>query len=220
MRIMTWNIRKSTPAGVLLPGLKAMVDEQKPDIVCLQEDKRFDLNHPGENIPRKIAQVLGMNYVFSLHPIPYGLWWEGLGIYSRLPLLNRRRRVLDGFRAYITVSVHPEGLPELTIACIHLANNRLRPAEHRRLLRQLPRERIVLAGDFNDAPDEPEVQSIANLFHHDDCPDPTGGFLDHNPRKIDYIWASQDLSISDAHVPKSDLSDHNPLVAAISLSKL
>lgn len=73
MRIVTWNING---IKARLPVVKLWLEQNKPDILCLQEVKSID-----ENFPREVFEELGYN-VFTHGQKS----WNGVAIFSRLPL--------------------------------------------------------------------------------------------------------------------------------------
>jgi len=80
----------------------------------------------------------------------------------------------------------------------------------------------ILTGDFNAAPDSPEMQALANagLLDVGEALGPSPGytFYSADPSiRIDYIWISPDLSPISFQVPQTTASDHLPLLSVISL---
>lgn len=75
---------------------------------------------------------------------------------------------------------------------------------------------VILAGDFNVLPDDPVLDPIRTRLK--DTADRMRGeklsFPSDAPeRKIDYVFCSDGLTVSFAHIPPLVLSDHRPYVA-------
>ena len=81
-------------------------------------------------------------------------------------------------------------------------------------------ERCVLMGDFNVQPDNAILNPISqNLYDTADRFDsPKLSFPSDVPTvKIDYIFVSKDLVVSEADIPEIVSSDHRPHTATINL---
>lgn len=82
----------------------------------------------------------------------------------------------------------------------------------------MPKERLVLMGDFNAEPDNtilnPIMQRLYDTAH--DFSSPKLSFPSDAPTvKIDYIFVSKDLTVCCADIPEIISSDHRPHIAAI-----
>ena len=76
MKISTWNINS---VRLRLPGIKRLISEINPDVICLQETKVIDDLFPADEIEQ-------MGY---LHQAIRGeKSYNGVAILSRLPLKN------------------------------------------------------------------------------------------------------------------------------------
>jgi exodeoxyribonuclease-3 len=159
MKIVTYNVNG---IKARLPRLLEYLDEQQPDVVCLQELKSPDEGFPGADIAAR----------------GYGaLWhgqksWNGVAVLARGATPRLRRVGLPGDEAdeqsrYIEVEVE-----DTVIASLYLPNGNPQPgpkfdyklawmkhlAEHARTL--LAEERpVVLAGDYNVVPTDADVFS-------------------------------------------------------------
>ncbi|MCE2926549.1 MAG: exodeoxyribonuclease III [Rickettsiales bacterium] len=76
MRIATWNINS---VRIRLAQLKKLVDEARPDVVCLQETKVEDTSFPLESL-----KALGFPHIAFSGQKSY----NGVAILSKLPLSN------------------------------------------------------------------------------------------------------------------------------------
>jgi len=163
MRIATYNVNG---IKARLPRLIEWLDEQRPDIVCLQELKSSD-----ETFPEAEIRAAG-----------YGAVWHGQKGFNGVAVLARgrdpveRRRGLpgdpdDSHSRYLEAEV--DGL---IVASIYLPNGNPVPgpkfdyklAWMERLIDHgaalLASERpVVLAGDYNVIPDDQDVHSTAAM---------------------------------------------------------
>ncbi|MFZ5749125.1 MAG: exodeoxyribonuclease III [Pseudomonadota bacterium] len=160
MKIVTYNING---IKARLPRLIEYLDEQKPDIVCLQELKTSD-----DSFPEVDIRAAG-----------YGAVWHGQKSWNGVAVLARdtdpveRRRGLDGepddeHSRYLEVEVG-----DLIVASIYLPNGNPRPgpkfdyklrwmdrlADRARALLREERP-AVLAGDYNVIPNDDDVYSV------------------------------------------------------------
>lgn len=86
------------------------------------------------------------------------------------------------------------------------------------VLEQIPERACVLMGDFNVTPEDPVLAPIrarlndtADLFS-----EPLLSFPSDNPtKKIDYIFTSTDVAVTDADIPPVVASDHRPHLATL-----
>lgn len=160
MKIVSYNVNG---IKARLPRLLEYLDEQKPDILCLQELKSSD-----ETFPEADIRAVG-----------YGAVWHGQKGFNGVAILARgtdpveRRRGLDGepedeHSRYVEAEVGG-----LVVASIYLPNGNPRPgpkfdyklrwierlSTHARAL--LAEERpVVLAGDYNVIPNDDDVFSV------------------------------------------------------------
>jgi exodeoxyribonuclease-3 len=160
LKIVTYNVNG---IKARLPRLIEYLDEQKPDVVCLQEIKSSDETFPIQDI----------------RDAGYGAVWHGQKGFNGVAVLARgadpveRKRGLAGepedeHSRYLEAEV--DGM---VIASIYLPNGNPQPgpkfdyklrwmarlAEHARALlaEEIP---VVLAGDFNVIPNDDDVFSV------------------------------------------------------------
>lgn len=155
MRIATWNING---IKARLPVVKLWLEQQKPDIVCLQEVKSVD-----ENFPREEIESLGYNV--ETHGQK---GFNGVAILSRQPF-DEVHRGLPGddedVQARLIEGVFSVDLGVVRVCNIYLPNgnpvdsdkfpyklswmDRLHTFVEERLLLEEP---FILLGDFNLIP--------------------------------------------------------------------
>jgi len=159
MKIATWNVNS---LRVRLPQLEAWITAVQPDVLCLQETKVRDDEFPKEALSR-----LGYEVVFHGQPS-----YNGVAIAARGPLTDVTRG-LDGFAddQSRTIAASYQGVH---VACLYVPNGTAldSPRYPYKLawLAALNRQagdwlarypQLVLAGDFNIAPEDADVHDPA-----------------------------------------------------------
>jgi len=214
------------PTPGVVDGLVALYRSKNPDVVCLQEIQ-------SEYTFRCVRDALGMSgsYCPGGHYSQYGgatLWRRG-----RLVADIRSESRLPQRMWQITSVARHRGEP-LTIANVHLASARhlgedgagpSRIQDLEQLLRQKSRP-MIIAGDFNEAPDGSVSEYLSAQGYIDTAPltghpDISTGI---NKDRSDQIWIQESLKdqvlafgIFDRDDLKTDLdekellSDHQPL---------
>ena len=88
------------------------------------------------------------------------------------------------------------------------------------IIENLATERCILMGDFNMTPDNPILNPIrsrmvdtAKYFDTPKLSFPS----DKPDRKIDYIFTSPDIEVTEADIPSIIAADHRPHTATIKL---
>jgi len=165
MRIVTYNVNG---IKARLPRLIEYLDEQKPDVVCLQELKCAD-----DSFPELEIRAAG-----------YGAVWHGQKGFNGVAVLGRnadpveRRRGLPGdpddtHSRYLEAEVNG-----VVVASIYLPNGNPVPGpkfDYKLLWMErlyahaaelLAEERpVVLAGDYNVVPSDADVFSVSAMSH-------------------------------------------------------
>lgn len=118
----------------------------------------------------------------------------------------------------------------LHVFTTHLFHTHQKPSEiqdeqARNLLKVLPRERVILMGDFNATPKSDTIKKMKEmLLDTDPSEQPTWSVYPEgcptcNPQKIDtrldYIFVSKDLQAGGCSVGKSKGSDHLPISVTV-----
>ncbi|RJL05438.1 exodeoxyribonuclease III [Paracoccus siganidrum] len=181
--IATWNINSIR----LREGLVArLLQEESPDILCLQECKS-----PVEKIPLEAFRALGYNHIVARGQKGY----NGVAILSRLPIedagdrdyarLGHARHVAA--RLENGVVIHNMYVP----AGGDIPDRELNPkfgqkldfvAEMRDVFHADRPERSILVGDLNIAPREDDVWSHKQLLK----------IVSHTPIEVDHLLSAQD----------------------------
>lgn len=229
--VMTYNIHSGRDLyGKLDISLAAaVIRAASPDIVALNEVRRFTRDIDGADQAAQLRDALGMHMAFG-RAIPYLGGEYGIALLSKWPILAatvtpvpdvpEAERMPDfEARAVLACDLDVRGTP-LRVFVIHVG---LSGAERTRaidtlcaLLDASPRPCLVL-GDFNMTPDDP---ALAPLLA---CVADTAGssglpltFPADQPReKIDYIFSSPSLQSGDTWTVQTTASDHLPLLATV-----
>ena len=238
LAVTTWNLQGSK--GVDPEVVARLCRERRTDVLLLQEVQRRQA--------RQIAGALGaQSWKWSLKHWPVRIRAEGMAVYGvtrpvtdvraravtrRWYLWNWRRRIFQMGRA-----------GDLTVVNLHLTphgptSEADRAAEVAWLLRRL-REAgpVVVGGDFNADPADAVLGELAAAGLRDAwltarADDPDGGRTNWSGRRnrppmrrIDYLWASPELAVTEVDVPAYSegpefapypaLSDHLPFTAVL-----
>lgn len=158
MKIATYNVNGINGR---LPVLLRWLEEDQPDIVCLQE-----LKAPDEKFPLSAIQALGYDAIWQGQKS-----WNGVAILSRVGEIHETRRGLpgdldDGHNRYLEAAVNG-----IIVASLYLPNGNPRPGPKfayklrwfERLIAHaadllatgMP---VMIAGDFNVMPTERDVR--------------------------------------------------------------
>ncbi|OIQ83269.1 exodeoxyribonuclease III [mine drainage metagenome] len=159
MKIATWNVNS---LKVRLPQVLAWLATHQPDLLCLQETKLEDKNFPTDAI-----EAAGYRAVSSGQKT-----YNGVAILAREPLQEVVRGI-DGFddaQQRVISATLPTPAGPLRIVCAYVPNGQSIDSDKYRYkldwlaaltgwlraeLQQHPR--LVLAGDFNIAPEDRDV---------------------------------------------------------------
>jgi exodeoxyribonuclease III len=163
MRLATWNVNS---LKVRIDRVEGWLNEVRPDIVCLQETKLAD-----DAFPALAFQALGYE---SAH---YGQGqWNGVAILSKVGLSNVTVNFNDGEAPDPDARIISADCGDIRVSSVYVPNGRSLDNDHyqykldwmRRLRQHVagstsPSDGVVVAGDFNIAPDDRDVVNPAKL---------------------------------------------------------
>lgn len=205
------------------------IRELDADIVGLNE-----MRGPGTDADytaqvEKLAGLTGMKYFYFAPAIEIsGKGPYGNGLLSRLPILRAETvsipdpepRKYNGY--YETRCILKAELERgITVLVTHFGLN---PDEQENavntVINSLTEQKCILMGDFNLTPNSAIIHPIRKRMS--DAADMVNGEglsypSDTPDRKIDYIFVSPDITVTEASVPPMVASDHRPHVATVRL---
>ena len=235
-----WDVKKFN-----LDAIAEVIREQDPDIVALQEVDRLRSRSGKADQVVYLAEKLGMYWAYS--PSYFDIETrEGRGMYgnailSKYPIVSsydhtlwRRGQLMPGEydwviekRSILETKIDVNGRL-INVFSTHLSTTadqrQIQTAEIKTLLTQMKGPKILM-GDFNAKPQDPEMKNLSRYVD----------VLEQSPIKgsqratwpngtasteaIDYILVSKEWELKEAKVviEETGASDHNPIVAIISL---
>ena len=228
VRIMTYNLHNgfNTEGHLDMEAIAQVIENSHPDILALQEVSRGWVISGRLDMLTWLSQRLHLPYVFAPTADPF---W-GNAILSRYPIVESTNydlppRDLTILRGFVVAQIDLGSSDHLQVIVTHYHH-----VEGETDVRQLQSEavldfwdgagRTVLLGDLNAQPHDPEMEMLRQAGLVDALagiePPPAYTHPSVNPyQRIDYIWVSPDLKVSDTWVPVSNASDHLPVVAEI-----
>ena len=186
MKLTTWNINS---VRLRIDSVVRFLNEEAPDVLCLQEIKCLD-----DNFPAKAIAAAGYE-----HQAVFGQsGYHGVAIVSRLPLkkIERRDFCAKGDSRHIAASL-PGGI-RLHNFYIPAGGDEPDVEKNEKFAHKLafldemrdwfgelgPRTKAILVGDFNVAPSENDVWSHKQLLN----------VVSHTPVEVEKLKAVQDAS--------------------------
>lgn len=241
-RIMTYNVHSCIGMdGKISPErIARVIAQSRPDVVALQEVDVGKSRTGGFDQAREIAQCLEMNFYFNPNVrIEEELY--GDAILSHFPMQLVKSGLLPGLRR----KPHLEARGALWVSLkvgktiIQCINTHLGLSPSERLLQVKAllgsewlgnpacRHPVILCGDFNASPLSPACRKLMKIFM--DAQDgianqkPVKTFFSRYPLlRIDHVFVSQGIEVTDFSVPKNDLarvaSDHLPLTVEVRIN--
>lgn len=221
LRIMTYNLHQGldTEGYMGMEALARVIDGTGADVIAMQEISRgWYINSSMDMLPW-LSQRLGMPYLFQ--PAADPIW--GNAILSRYPVLEHGQGTVPKGagvmkRGYLWARVDVGNGEDLLVIATHLHHIE---SEHEVRIPQVQtildfwggRERTIILGDMNSWPDSPEM----DLFREAGLQDAFAligrgdgyTFASNNLyERIDYLWVTSDLQVSELVIPQSTASDH------------
>lgn len=237
----SWDVKKFD-----LDAIADVIKAQDPDIVALQEVDRFRSRSGQVDQVAYLAEKLGMYWAYSPSYFDIettkGRGMYGNAILSKYPIITnyahtlwRRGELLAGEYDWVIekrsileakIQINERFVNVFSTHLSTTADQRKKQTEEIRSLLNQMRGPKILMGDFNAKPEDPEMKTI--LARYVDAMDvasvkgsqratwPNGS---KSTEVIDYILLSKDWDVLEAYVVVDDTgaSDHNPIVAIISL---
>jgi len=233
-RVMTYNIHhaEGLDGRIDLLRIAELIKREGADIVALQEVDKGVGRTARRDLPAELAELTGMTCVFSNNYNFQGGEY-GNAVLTRFPIKRwtnthyqkvnetEQRGLLQ-----LTLDVRGREIVFMATHIDHRSDDAARwsnVGEIEGLLKQYGGHSIVICGDFNDTPDSRVCRRMNELLDDTWALVGTGdGFTipAEKPRKrIDYIWISKNKTLAPLKVwvPRSDASDHLPVLAEFRL---
>jgi len=232
VRVMTYNLHNGfNTDGRLDPeAIARTIEQAKPDILGLQEVERGWYIDSSLDLLVWLAQRLRLPYIYG--PTADPVW--GNAILSRYPLkewgnepLPPRNLLLK--RGLLWARVDIGSGQELLFIVTHFhhieKDTEIRQQQSPELLRFWNnRPYTIIVGDFNATPDSREIAMLRDAGLQDAFAAAGQGqgltWPSDSPKvRIDYIWFSPDLVVSDLMMPQSTASDHLGLAVTVGVKR-
>jgi endonuclease/exonuclease/phosphatase family metal-dependent hydrolase len=228
VRVMDYNIHQGfNIKGFLdLESIARVIENSGADVVCLQEVSRGWVINGSADTLLWLSDRLDMDYLFM--PASDAVW--GNAVLSHYPLKLIKSGYLPQLgaplrRSYIISEIELEGQENINVMCVHIhhieCEGSIREEQVEKILEEWGGlERTAIMGDFNAEVYEPEIKKMYDTGLLDSQlelgKEEKLTWVHYEPyRRIDYIWVTEDLEISDVEVPYSTASDHLPVVVNI-----
>ena len=226
LRVMTYNIHAGREG---VANVAKVIREANPDVVGLQEVDRFTtrLGSKGGDQLEELSKATGLPYTAYFKASNFYGGEYGLAILSRYPLEEAAQRGLptensERRTAGRAVVKAPGG--EVMVYVTHLTNlpirSKLRVQQARHILAWMAEDNRprMLMGDFNDSVDSAPLETLkAKLTEAfgraGRGPSHTYPFTVLPNIRLDYVFASSELTPTDVRVIHAKASDHYPIVA-------
>jgi endonuclease/exonuclease/phosphatase family metal-dependent hydrolase len=232
LTVMSYNIHHANPPSkpnfIDIDAIAAVINQQKPDIVALQE---VDVNtgRSGINEAVILAEKTKMNFYFA-KAIDHDGGDYGVAILSRHTLSNGTTHKLPTLagtngepRVLATANITVNG-KQLTIACTHLDAQRSdtnRVLQINAIMDILKNEKnpVIIAGDFNATPGSAVINTLDKFFIRTCLQNCSFTIPQVTPTKeIDFIAfkpGSAFTGQSHQVIDEKYASDHLPVVAVL-----
>ena len=229
VRIVDYNVHTAVDVrGQLNPeAIARVIQAQRPDVVILQEVSRGWAVSGSVDVAEWLSQRLDLRYVYA----PAADYGFGNTILSRFRILATGwgylpKGVGPMDRSWVRAVLDVGAGRRLTVIGTHLHHRHDVPDDDRTRLDQIGEllavwggsGHAVIAGDMNAEPDTEEIDRFrsAGLFAAGDLSVPT--YPSIAPRdRIDYVFGSRDVFLSDAVIVPSTASDHLAVAATVAL---
>ena len=225
IRVMDYNIHQGFNIDGYqdLEGIARVIEGSGAEVVALQEVSRGWVINGSADTLNWLSGRLGMEYIYM--PASDAIW--GNAVLSKFPL----KLVKSGFlprsgaplrRSFLLVEVEIAGGENINILCTHLhqkeGEGEIREKQVEEVLARWDGlKRTIILGDFNADPGDTEIEKMYQSGLIDSQLELGAGdqptWVHYEPiERIDYIWVTPGLKISNLKVPFSTASDHLPVV--------
>lgn len=231
IRIMSYNIHHgiSRDGKLDINNIAKVIRESGAQVVGLQEvDNRFVRTFFRDQA-KELAEKLDMYYYFGENFTLFGAGY-GNAVLSKFPIVSASNLQLDSKgeqRGVVSARIDIHG-KEVNFLVTHLSLNRsIRDTQLQQIRKYigLLEDEVILVGDFNSTPEageimymERELKEAAKELGKENLYTFVG--RDGTRGRIDYIFLSPEITVSDVYAIEADASDHLPLVADIGIKDI
>ena len=228
LRVLTYNIHHANPPSkenfIDLDAIAKVINDQKPDLVALQEVDVLTERSGKVNQMEELANKTGLNFYYG-KAIDYEGGEYGIGMLSKFPLEETKTIHLPNPyhaepRVLAMSNIHLPNSKVICFAVTHLdvshKENRDEQAKAINKITGNIKLPVILAGDLNATPESRTIKILEQQFDRscDSC-----GFtipVNHPKRTIDHILTSKNSSLkplSTTVIQEHYASDHLPVLA-------
>jgi endonuclease/exonuclease/phosphatase family metal-dependent hydrolase len=222
LRVCTYNIQQGYDAAGLknYDGQLALLRQLNADIIGLQESDTNRIAGGNADLVRYLANKLDMHAWYGPKTVA-GTF--GIALLSRYPIENPRTFYMYSVgeqTATIEAQIRVGG-NLFHVFVTHLGNGGPIVQQEAIIERVQGKEEVILIGDFNFRPDTEQYRLTVDLL--DDAwllkwPQGTDDQGRRFDRRIDHVFVSPGMAISDAQYFTEPQSDHPALAVTVSLN--
>lgn len=234
LKLIQWNVWYKEPIQNMLTEIKRF----DADVYCLQELTIGYSHHDGADAVKSVAEATGFNHYFhSVQNSDDGA--QANAIFSRYPITESRNDYInepegsggydDEYRTYVEAKLDVDGA-ELTVGTTHMSytdrfvETLRKLSEYGKLEASLSTDKkFVFTGDLNVTPDSEVIKRLQNKLRHigPSYGEPTwttkpfsyNGFTaDTLDWRLDYVFATEDVKVTNSKILETDKSDHLPIL--------
>lgn len=224
LKVMTWNLHHGVGEDdkLDLERIAAVIREQKPDLVALQEIDRGCKRTKGVDQAAELGRLTGLHVAFG-KAMDFDGGQYGQAILSRVAIGETRVIPLPGegeprigFEAAVTI-----GGRKVKMVTVHLDHQqperRMKQVEALALAYREETGAMIVAGDMNDTPGSPAYGVLQKTWVVADKKEPVVTCPAAKPKvEIDHIFLRGFRKTAPATVlPEAVASDHRPVVVEV-----
>lgn len=235
IKVLTYNIHQGFDADyrMNLEGIISEIKKLNPEIICLQEVNRAQFSNGLVDCLLPISNALGMSYIYGANHDDHQY---GNAILTRYPIkdwdnlkfFNNSTETRGTLHALIKVRQVEDKNGYINVFVTHLDHiagpENVRAKQVDEVLQYwAKRQRSIIVGDFNAEPAAPEMKNMYSsglldaleIVGKKDIKTFWEGYGEPKPLKLDYIFVTPDLKVTDVIIEDSRASDHKPVIVDI-----
>jgi len=229
---MSFNIHhaQGTDGKVDPARIAALIKTQNVDVVALQEVDRGTMRTGRRDIPEELAKLTGMTVCFGKN-LDYQGGEYGNAVLTRFPVLqqtNTHYKMLQPHEQrgllQALLDVHGRKLLFMSTHLDYHNDEKERALDVKAIssaIEACTNAPAILCGDFNEGPGSRMYNRLSEFLNDGWRRVGSGSgftFASSGPwQRIDYVWYSKGLLPLGGSIPKTNASDHLPVVVEFSL---